>query len=135
MNSNLHIAELLIRFFTGIVFMFQGYDKLFRIKIPGVIDVFKVDAANKNIPGPLLSGLAYYTSYVEFIGGFLLIVGLFTNYSLYALGIDILFVTFAFSYLEPMWDMKHVFPRLILIVALLLLPEEYRQISVDYLLD
>lgn len=134
MADNLQFAELLIRLFAGIVFMFQGYDKLFRIKIPGVVDAFKVESQNADIPGPLLSGLAYYTSYVEFLGGFFLIFGFLTKYTLYALGLDLIFVTIAFSYLEPMWDMKHVFPRLILLVALLILPEHLRQISVDYFL-
>lgn len=133
-SDNLYIAELMIRLFAGIVFMFQGYDKLFRIKIPGVVDAFKVESENSRIPGPLLSGLAYYTSYVEFFGGLFLVMGFLTNYTLYALGLDLIFVTIAFSFLEPMWDMKHVFPRLILLVALLLLPEQIRQISVDCLI-
>lgn len=130
-SDQTYIAELLIRLFAGIVFMFQGYDKLFRIKIPGVIDAFKVESENARIPGPLLSGLAYYTSYVEFFGGLALVLGFFTTYALYALSLDLLFVTIAFSYLEPMWDMKHVFPRLVLVVVLLLLPESIRQISID----
>lgn len=133
MADNLNIAELLVRLFTGIVFMFQGYDKLFRIKIPGVVDAFKAESENAKIPGTLISGLAYYTSYVEFFGGLFLVIGFLTNYTLYALSLDLLFVTIAFSYLEPMWDMKHVFPRLILLVFLLLLPEQVRQISVDCL--
>lgn len=134
MTDNLYIAEMLVRLFAGIVFMFQGYDKLFRIRIPGMVDAFKAESENARIPGPLLSGLAYYTSYVEFLGGFFLIFGFMTNYTLYALSLDLIFVTIAFSYLEPMWDMKHVFPRLMLLVALLILPEHLRQISVDYFL-
>ncbi|MGZ4064607.1 MAG: DoxX family membrane protein, partial [Bacteroidia bacterium] len=69
-SCNLPIAEMLIRSFAGILFMFQGYDKLFRIKIPGVIEVFRADVQRNHIPKPLLSSMAYYTSYVEFIGGF-----------------------------------------------------------------
>lgn len=134
MTDNLHIAELLIRLFAGIVFMFQGYDKLFRIKIPGVVDAFRAETNDARIPGSLLRGLAYYTSYVEFFGGFFLVSGFMTSYALYALSFDLIFVTIAFSYLEPMWDMKHVFPRLILVVVLLLLPEQFRQISIDCLL-
>jgi putative oxidoreductase len=134
MADNLNIAELLVRLFAGIVFMFQGYDKLFRIKIPGVVDAFKAEAENVRIPGPLLSGLAYYTSYVEFLGGFFLIFGFLTNFTLYALSLDLIFVTIAFSYLEPMWDMKHVFPRLLLLIALLLFPEHFRHLSLDSLL-
>jgi putative oxidoreductase len=120
--------------FAGILFLFQGYDKLFRIKIPGVIAVFKEDAQRHHIPNPIITGVAYYTSLAEFCGGFFLLLGFFSNYALYALGLDLLLVGIAFSYIEPMWNMKHVFPRFVLVITLLLLPEAYRQISVDHFL-
>lgn len=131
-NYNFQIAELLIRSFAAILFLFQGYDKLFRIKMPGVIEVFAADADRYRIPRPLLSLVAYYTSLVEFFGGFFLLAGFFTSYVLYALGLDLLLVCLAFTYLNPMWDMKYVFPRLILVVALLLLPEHYQYFSLDH---
>ena len=130
--TNIHIAELLIRVFAGILFLFQGYDKLFRIKIPGVIQIFKADAQSNHIPTSLLSGMAYYTSFAEFLGGLMLVFGFCTNYALYALGLDLLLVTLAFSFMEPMWNMKHVFPRFLLIVTLLLLPNEYGFFSLDH---
>lgn len=132
MTTNLYIAELLVRVFAAILFMFQGYDKLFRIKIPGVIDVFREDAQRNHIPGPFITGIAYYTSLVEFFGGFFLLVGFMTNYMLYALGVDLVLVGLAFSYVEPMWDMKHVFPRFMLLLILLVMPQDYRQISLDH---
>lgn len=132
---NYYIAELLVRVFTGSLFVFQGYDKLFRIKIPGVINVFREDAQRNHIPGPIITGIAYYTSSVEFFGGFSLLIGFMSNYMLYALGLDLILVGIAFSYVQPMWDMKHVFPRFVLLIALLLLPPEYRQISVDRILN
>lgn len=134
-DYKLQIAELLIRVFTGILFLFQGYDKLFVVKMRGVVNAFMADAGRQNIPGALVKFTAYYTSIVEFFGGILLILGLFTDYTLYFLGSDLLLVCFAFSYMQPMWDMKHVFPRLILIVVLLLLPGEYNNFSLDHLLN
>jgi uncharacterized membrane protein YphA (DoxX/SURF4 family) len=131
----LYIAETMVRVFAGILFFFQGYDKLFKIKMPGVIDTFMRDASRRNISRPLVSLMAYYTSIVEFVGGLLLIAGLLSNYVLYALGIDLLLVCFAFSFMEPMWDMKHVFPRFLLIVLLLLLPIEQNILSLDYLIN
>lgn len=131
----LYIAETLVRVFAGILFFFQGYDKLFKIKMPGVIDTFMADAYRRNISRPFVSLIAYYTSIVEFVGGVLLIFGLLTNYALYALGIDLLLVCFAFSFIEPMWDMKHVFPRFLLIILLLLLPLEQNILSLDYLIN
>ncbi len=128
------VAELLIRVFAGILFFFQGYDKLFRIKMPGVIDVFSADAKHYHIPRPLTTLVAYYTSLAEFAGGFFLLVGFFTTYTLYALGFDLVLVGFAFSYMTPVWDMKHVFPRLALLTVLLLMPEHYQHFSLDHLI-
>jgi putative oxidoreductase len=131
---NIQMAVLILRIFTGILFLFQGYDKIFRIKLAGVIETFLFDASRNNIPRPLVVMLAYYTSIVEFAGGILLIPGLLTNYALCALGSDLLGVCLAFSLVEPMWDMKHVFPRLILVAALMLLSVD-NKISLDHLMN
>ena len=130
-----YIAETLVRVFAGILFFFQGYDKLFKIEMPGVIDTFMADASRRHIGRPIVSIIAYYTSIVEFVGGIFLVFGIFTNYALCALGIDLLMVCFAFSLMEPMWDMKHVFPRFILVILLLLLPLENDKLSLDYLIN
>lgn len=131
----LYAAELLIRSFVGILFLFQGYDKLFRVKMKGVIDTFMNDADRYHVPRPFVSAIAYYTSITEFAGGFLLILGLFTNLTIFALSVDLLMVCFAFSFIEPMWDLKYMFPRLILLVLLLVLPENSNYFSFDNLLN
>jgi len=131
----LQTAELLVRLFAGVLFLFQGYDKLFKIKPSGVIDSFMADASERHIPKSAVSLITYYTSLTEFIGGLLLIFGLLTNYVLFALGLDLFLVVIAFSFLEPMWDMKHVFPRLVLVVALLLMPEHYHFFSLDHFIN
>lgn len=69
--------ELIIRLFCGIIFVFQGYDKLFVVKVKGVVDLFQNNARQKNVPQFLQYGMAYYTSAMEFFGGILLILGLF----------------------------------------------------------
>lgn len=135
MTTNAYVAELLVRVFAGILFFYQGYDKLFRIKIPGVISAFAADADRYHVPRPLLSLVAYYTSLIEFVGGAMLVLGLFTSYALYALGLDLVLVCLAFSYMTPMWDLKHVFPRLVLLLILLLFPPEYQYYSLDYLIQ
>jgi uncharacterized membrane protein YphA (DoxX/SURF4 family) len=78
--------------------------------------------------------ISYITSIIEMIGGLFLVFGLFTDYSLYAIGIDLLMISFAFSFMNPMWDLKYVFPRLLVIVLLLLLPADSCKISLDYFL-
>lgn len=134
MTNNAYMAELLVRVFAGVLFFYQGYDKLFRIKMPGVISAFTADADRYHVPRPILSLVAYYTSVAELFGGILLIFGFFTSYALYALGLDLVLVGLAFSYMTPMWDLKHVFPRLLLLVVLLLFPPDYHRYSLDYLL-
>lgn len=131
----LYIAESMMRIFAGILFFFQGYDKLFKIKMTGVIDTFMGDASRHHISRPMVSLMAYYTSIVEFVGGIFLVFGIFTNYTLCALGVDLILVCFAFSFLEPMWDMKHVFPRFLLVILLLILPLENDKLSLDYLIN
>lgn len=129
-----YALELMLRVFCGVIFMFQGYDKVFNVKISGVIETYRYEAQQKNIPSFLLTFSAYYTSFVEFFGGALLILGLFKNYVLILLGMDMIMVAIAFSYLKPMWDMRFVFPRLILIAILLVLPSRWAYFSLDYLL-
>lgn len=125
------LAELVLRLFCGVIFLFQGYDKLFKVKISGVTDTFMINAQKRNIPTFLVTFAAAYTSIVEFFGGFLLIIGLFKNFTLLFLGLDIVLVTVAFSMFEPIWDMRHVFPRLVSIFVLMILPEEWEYFSLD----
>jgi putative oxidoreductase len=129
------VAELFIRSFTAILFLLQGYDKIFRIKMPGVIETFRADATRYHVPSPVLNLVAYYTSYVELLGGLCLLVGFCSTLALYALGLDLLIVAFAFSVMEPMWDLKHVFPRVILLAVLLMLPADCSFFSLDHLIQ
>lgn len=122
LNENkTEIAELLLRSFAGILFLFQGYDKIFRIGMKGVTDTFMADASRYSIPRGIINLLTWYTSWAELVGGLMLIAGLFTLPALCALGLDVLIVAVAFSFIEPMWDLKFVFPRLLLLVAIMLL--------------
>jgi putative oxidoreductase len=99
-----------------------------------VVKAFHNDAEAHHIPEFMVWMIVLYTSFAEFIGGILLVTGLFSTIALAALGLDLILVVFAFTYLKPMWDMKHVFPRFILIVALLLLPDSHNNWSLDTLL-
>ena len=135
LTYKLEFAEFIIRVFAGILFFFQGYDKVFKIKIGGVVNNFLEDAEHIHIHKPLVTAFTYCTSFIELICGAFLIIGLFTNFALLALGFDLVLVCFAFSIIRPMWDMQYVFPRLLLIVFLLFLPNEYTKISLDYFLN
>jgi putative oxidoreductase len=127
--------ELIIRLFCGIIFVFQGYDKLFVVKVKGVVELFQNNARQKSVPQFLQYGMAYYTSAMEFLGGILLILGLFKNVVLVLLGFDVIMVAVAFSVLEPVWDMRHVFPRLLIVSVLLVMPEEWSRFTLDFYLN
>lgn len=128
------LLELLIRLFCGIIFLFQGYDKLFKVKIKGVVELFQSSASQKHIPAFLQYGLALYSSCIEFFGGMFLILGLYKNVVLLLLGADVIMVSLVFSILEPVWDMRHVFPRLLIVSILLLMPDDWSRFSLDYLM-
>ena len=129
-----YIVEALPRIFCGIIFLFQGYDKLFKVKISGVIETFEIEAMPRKVPNFLIVFMAVYTSLVEFLGGLLLIVGLYKNVVLTLFGLDLIFVAIAFSYMNPVWDMKHVYPRLILIILLFAMPNDWNYFSLDHLI-
>jgi putative oxidoreductase len=133
LEYKLQITETIIRVFAGILFLFQGYDKIFNVKISGVVANFLEEAEHHHIHKPWVTLVAYYTSFVEFIGGLFLIFGFFTNYSLILLGVDMVLVAFAFSVMNAVWDLRHVFPRLMLIVTLLILPNDWNKMSLDFL--
>jgi putative oxidoreductase len=77
----------------------------------------------------------YFTSYVELICGFLLIIGLFEFTSLFLLGTSLIVASIAFSVISPMWDMKFLFPRLLLLLFLMLMPITFDVFSVDSLIE
>ncbi|MBA2612354.1 MAG: DoxX family membrane protein [Bacteroidetes bacterium] len=132
--NNTSVLFLILRVILGMLFFFQGYDKVFKLKITGVIDFFKSDVNHHKIPSFVLRSSAYVTSYIELIGGALLILGLFNNYTLYLLGFDLVIVAGALSILKPMWDLQLFFPRLLMLSILLYLPAENNLFSIDYLI-
>lgn len=128
------IAVFIARVILGILFFAQGYDKVFKVKLHSVIATFRQPMESKRIPDLVLTASAYYTSYIELIGGALLIIGFAKTYVLALLGLDLILVAAAFSIMKPMWDMQYFFPRLALLVFLLLVPPAWDVLSADYLL-
>lgn len=132
-DFNLKIAELFLRCFLGTLIAFQGYDKLFIVKLKNVIITFKEDAERKHVPYFIIVFTSYFTSITEFFGGILLILGLFHNIVNLFIALDLIIVGLAFSFLKPVWDLHHVFPRVILITLILIL-SNYFYFGIDTLL-
>jgi len=135
MNLNKNIAVVTIRLVLGFIFFMQGFGKVFKW---GVENLYKMDFFHGTykdmLPDFIIHATAYYTSYVELIGGFLLIIGFKRNFVLYALASVLVIVTFGHGLAEPIWDLSNVMYRLILLVALLLLPSSWDIFSLDSLL-
>ncbi len=129
-NVNTAFALLILRGFLGLVFLMQGYGKVFTWGVEGVYQS-AFASYETMLPIFLLKAVAYFTSYTELIGGLLLCLGIFKNYALYALGVVLLIVTFGHGLSQPIWDMQHVFFRLIPLVALLLIPNEMDKFQLE----
>ncbi len=128
------VAAFIARVFLGCLFFFQGYDAVFRIKLKNVISTFEADFSNNGIPRIFTISASWFTCFSALICGGLLILGLFQYPALYILGANLIIASIGFGITTPMWDTKHVLPRLILILLLLIIPHQYNAWSLDYLL-
>ena len=124
-----------IRSLLGVIFLMQGFGKVFTFTVPKVYNMFFKDFETTFLPKWLVISAAYFTSYIEMIGGFLLIIGLFKKYTLYLLALDLLIVSFGHGLKEPIWDLSHVIPRAVLLASLLLLPAEWDKWKMDSLMN
>jgi len=124
-------ATLFTRALLGVIFLMQGYGKIFVFTVPKVYSMFFKDFDKTFLPQWLLYAAAYYTSYIELIGGFLLITGLFRQWALYLLALDLLIVSYGHGLLEPIWDLQHVIPRAILLIAVLIMPQQWDRWNLD----
>jgi len=127
------VAILTVRVIAGILFFFQGYDKVFNVGIGQVRQTMNSSMAGRNIPEFLVTFTAGFSSYVELIGGFLLIIGFFKFFAAYFLCFSLVLVSIGFSIIKPMWDSFHLVFRLALLIFILITPLEWAIISFDHL--
>jgi len=125
---------LFTRALLGIIFFMQGFGKVFTFTVPIVYDKFFKPFDTTFLPKWLIWATAYYSSYIELIGGFLLVIGLFRKYSMYLLAINLFVVAFGHGLLEPIWDLSHVTPRAIFLIVLLFAPQEWDRWNADRLI-
>lgn len=135
MNLNRPIGVLTVRLILGLIFLMQGFGKVFTWGVENVYNMdFFYGTYNDILPDYVIKATAYYTSYIELIAGLLVVIGLKKNYALYLLASVLVIVTFGHGLIDPIWDLSHVMYRTILLVALLLLPQDWDRFSVDYIL-
>src|SRR5688500_20176588 len=89
-------AVFIARVFLGLLFFFQGYDAIFKVRLKGVIETIQ-PLSSTGVPRLFIIMCAYFTSYVELIGVLFLIIGFLKYYSFYLLGINLFIECFSFS--------------------------------------
>ena len=132
-DLNLSIAMATARVIVGILFFFQGYDKVFNLGLPEVKNAMSASLNSRNVPDGFIGIVATLTSWIELLCGFLLIVGFFKFFAIYLLCFNLMIVVLGFSISKPMLESGHVLFRLILLLLLLLTPVEWDRFSFDYL--
>lgn len=136
MNLNRTIAVLTTRLLLGFIFLMQGFGKVFTWGVERVYNMDFFHETYKNLlPDFITYATAYYTSYVELIGGLLLVLGFKTDYALYALASVLVIVTFGHGLADPIWDLSHVMYRAILLISILIFPKEWDRFSTDNFID
>ncbi len=131
---NQPVIYALARVILGILFLSQAYDKVFRIGLKQVVSAYELPVNNPLTSNFLVWAATLYTSYCELIGGLLLILGLFTNYALYFLAADMIIATIGFCLQSPLFDLKYVWNRVVLIGFLLIAPLQWNLFSLDHVL-
>jgi len=130
---NKTIGLFFIRVLLGVIFLMQGYGKVFSWGMDNVYNGSFKAYESTFLPDFSLYFAAYFTSFAELIGGFLLMIGLLRNYALYTLALVLLIVSFGHGLSTPIWGLSDVFFRAALLIALLLLPEEWDKWQVSKL--
>ena len=130
-SMNKYIATLILRVLLGLIFLMQGYGKVFTFGVSNIYSNILTDYQSTFLPKWLLCITAYYTSYIELIFGLLLVLGIFNNISLYLLGSVLIVVSFGHGLIEPIWDLHHLFFRTAMLITLLILPSAWNKYSFD----
>jgi putative oxidoreductase len=130
---SLAVAAATCRILAGILFFSQGYDKVFNIGIKEVGQTMRQNTGLLKVPESMVFFSAALTSWLELLGGFLLIIGLYTITSASLLCADLIIVTAGLSIARPMWETGHVMIRLILLIFILVIPVTWDIFSLDYL--
>ncbi|MBT8233059.1 MAG: DoxX family protein [Saprospiraceae bacterium] len=135
MDLNRAIGVLTARLLLGFIFFMQGFGKVFNMGIDNVYNSFFKETYQDLLPSFLTIATAYYTSFIELIGGMLLIFGFKKNMALYFLASVLVIVTFGHGLATPIWDLSHVMYRAMLLIFLLVIPASWDKYSLDTLLN
>jgi uncharacterized membrane protein YphA (DoxX/SURF4 family) len=126
-------AAFFARWVLGLVFLMAGWWKVFELGAGQHARGFFVDGfADTWIPAWLLWGLGVAIPLVELAAGLFLCVGFRRREALIALGGVLVVVTYGHLLQEPLYAItSHIFPRLVLLLVVLVIPADRDRLSLD----
>jgi len=125
-------AALFARLVLGLIFFMAGVYKVFRLTPVGHVEKWFLPYRDTFLPVWSLWAVGLAIPFVELIAGALLLVGWRMREAFLAIGAVLVVVTFGHLLAEPLYPFhEHVFPRLALLLFLLVLPREEDRFSVD----
>lgn len=129
-------AAFLARWVVGLIFAMAGFWKVFELTPVGHAERYFVGGFSETwIPLWLLWALGVAIPFVELAGGGLLCLGLRVREAAVALAFVLIVVTYGHLLLEPLFDTtRHVLPRTVLILFVLVAPREEDRLGLDALL-
>jgi len=126
-------ARFFARIVLGLTFFMAGWFKCFSMgPLVHAREHFAGPYADTWIPHALLIGLGAAIPVVELLAGLALLIGLRTRDSLVVLGGILIVVTYGHLLKDPFFSLQaHIYPRLILLVIVLVLPAVEDRLALD----
>jgi uncharacterized membrane protein YphA (DoxX/SURF4 family) len=128
-------AILFARLVLGLIFLMAGIYKVWNLTPAGHVRRWFLLYQDTFLPTWSLWAVGLMIPFVELLGGAALVAGWRVREALLALGVVLVVVTFGHLLKEPLYPFhEHVFPRLTLLLFLLVMPREEDRFSIDRLL-
>jgi len=125
------LVECMIRVLTGAIFIIQANDRFKNIQTDSIYDFFRSNFEKLKIPRTLAEIFIHAVNVIELCCGILLMAGLYRNWVLLILLAEMCVISVFFTLIQPMWDMKYLWPRLVLVLFQLLIPDSWSIFSLD----
>jgi uncharacterized membrane protein YphA (DoxX/SURF4 family) len=126
-------ASFFARVLLGLLFLMAGIQKVLIRGASAHADAAFVEPfIDTWIPGAVLYLLGLTLPFLELVAGLMLVIGFRTQEALITVGLVLLATTFGHLLLEPFYDIStRVFPHVVLMILVFLIPSEEDLISVD----
>jgi putative oxidoreductase len=134
MKPELMWARFITRWVVGIIFFMAGWMKTFHMgPLEHARRLFIEQFAETWIPEWFLWAVGTAIPVVELVAGALVCLGFLVLPASVSLGAVLIIVTYGHLLLEPLYSTTaHIFPRLVLLVLVLVIPRDHDRLSLDH---